>query len=96
MTPDGKGGWAIETEPEWDEREIEWFTALDEYESGLCPACGNPPEWCHDPQRQRDVEGHVERCYVAEARARAMKKRREAGDIDYPEALLTRLSPKEA
>lgn len=28
--------------------------ALDAYEAGLCPHCGNPPEVCRDPDADRN------------------------------------------
>lgn len=48
--------------------------ALEEYEDSLCPLCGLPVAYCHDPQRERDVGAVVERCFVTDARISALDK----------------------
>jgi hypothetical protein len=61
-----------ETEPEWDELERSWMLALEKYEATLCPLCGLPIDYCHDPARERDVHAEVRRCFVTDARISAL------------------------
>lgn len=85
----------VETETEWDDDEREWMLALAEYESGLCPVCGNPTSYCHDPLRERDSEVEISRCMVTDLTMRALKKHVDSTGVERPEALTTRLKHKE-
>lgn len=90
--------WVVETEPEWDEQEREWMLALAEWESTLCPSCGNPSDWCHDQARERDTTAQIERCFITDARVKVMDAyrndmKRQGGQISREEALTTRIIP---
>lgn len=72
---------------------------LTEWEAGLCPACGNPSEWCHDQARERDTTAQIERCLVTDARLKVMDAYRTSmkshgGQISREGALTTRIVPK--
>lgn len=74
--------------------------ALADWEASLCPACGNPSDWCHDPQRERDTTAQIERCLVTDARLKVMDSYRssmksQGGQIKREGALTTRIIPIE-
>ena len=61
-------------ESEWDETERAWMLGLAAYEASLCPLCGLPTSYCHDPQREFDVHATVERCFITDQRLFALEQ----------------------
>lgn len=68
--------------------------ALDEYEATLCPACGNPIAWCHDPARERDTDVELSRCIITDMRERVVDAHTADPTVKRPGALTTRLTSK--
>lgn len=83
---DGRLLRSMETvEPEWDEDERAWVTALRLYRDSLCPSCGGPVEECHAPitfdelRRGRFIVEHSVCARTRELR-KAMKEAQETAE----------------
>lgn len=82
---------ASRPEPEWDDIEVGWMLALQDWRDSLCPCgCGWPADVAQDPMTEFRVR--VEdptRCHVRSALAKAQREYA-SGEGSRPEGLLWR------
>jgi len=75
IVTDGQGVQTVTVEPEWDEQERGYMTALSAFEDSLCPVCGGPPEECQTPEAERRWTGTPPtRCHRTDAVLRFQEK----------------------
>ncbi len=64
----------------WDEVEVGWFKALDDWEAeNICHLCGMPKSVCRSPETEGAVSVDMERCHVT---AEVRRKQRAAHDAE--------------
>ena len=86
ITTEGDGVQTVTVEPEWDEQERGYMTALAAYEDTLCPVCGGPPEECQTVEAEREWKGvPPTRCHKVTAIYRYQDA--EGDKLPHPRAL---------
>ena len=82
---------ASRPEPEWDDVEVGWMLALQDYrDTTLCPCgCGWPAEISQDPMTEFRVRVSSVRCHVRTQMSRAQAEYREQSGA-RPDGLLWR------